>query len=79
MKLTDKDILLVKLAVSILIVFFMVRFLIMPGIGRYQENRIEGKELEDRVEEIQTAVDSIQVIGRRPNSEPRGRRLGQGI
>ena len=41
MKLTDKDILLVKLAVSILIVFFMVRFLIMPGIGSYQENRIE--------------------------------------
>ncbi len=62
MKLTDKDILLVKLAVSILIVFFMVRFLIMPGIGRYQENRIEGKELEDRVEEIQTAVDSIPVL-----------------
>lgn len=62
MKLTDKDILLVKLAVSILIVFFMVRFLIMPGIGRYQESRIEGKELENRVEEMQAAVDSIPVL-----------------
>lgn len=62
MKLTDKDILLVKLAVSILIVFFMVRFLIMPGIGRYQESRIEGNELEEKVEEMQTAVDSIPVL-----------------
>lgn len=62
MKLTDKDILLVKLAVSILIVFLMVRFLIMPGIGRYQENRIEGKELEEKVEEMQSAIDSIPVL-----------------
>lgn len=62
MKLTDKDILLVKLAVSILIVFFMIRFLIMPGIGRYQENRIEGKELDEKVEEMQTAVDSIPIL-----------------
>lgn len=62
MKLTDKDILLVKLAVSILIVFLMVRFLIMPGIGRYQENRIEGKELEEKVEEMQSAIDSIPTL-----------------
>ena len=46
MRLTDKDILLLKLAVSILTVFLMVRFLIMPGIGRYQEYILEGKELD---------------------------------
>ena len=35
MRLTDKDVLLLKLAVSVLIVFMTVRFLVMPGIARY--------------------------------------------
>lgn len=59
MRLTDKDILLLKLAVSVLIVFLMVRFLIMPGIEAYQENKIEGQELDASIEEMQTAIDEI--------------------
>ncbi|MEY8481689.1 hypothetical protein AALD74_07485 [Lachnospiraceae bacterium 48-21] len=59
MRLTDKDILLLKLAVSILTVFLMVRFLIMPGIGRYQEYTLEGKELDGTIEEMQSAIDGI--------------------
>ena len=59
MRLTDKDILLLKLAVSVLIVFLMVRFLIMPGIEAYQENKLEGQELDASIEEMQTAIDEI--------------------
>lgn len=69
MRLTDKDILLLKLAVSVLTVFIMVRFLIMPGMGRYQEHTIEGKELNGKIEEMQAAIDGIpeleQEIGER--------------
>ena len=62
MRLTDKDILLLKLAVSILTVFLMVRFLIMPGIGRYQEYILEGKELDGTIEEMQSAIDGIPEL-----------------
>lgn len=62
MRLTDKDILLLKLAVSILTVFLTVRFLVMPGIGRYQENALEGKELDGTIEEMQSAIDGIPEL-----------------
>lgn len=62
MRLTDKDILLLKLAVSVLTVFLMVRFLIMPGIGRYQEHMIEGRELDGTIEEMQSAIDGIPKL-----------------
>lgn len=69
MRLTDKDILLLKLAVSVLTVFMMVRFLIVPGVGRYQEYTIEGRELDGTIEEMQAAIDGIpeleQEIGER--------------
>ena len=41
LELTKNDILLVKLACSALIAFFMIRFLLMPGIERLQENGIQ--------------------------------------
>ncbi|WP_289290153.1 hypothetical protein [Sporofaciens musculi] len=59
MRLTDKDILLLKLAFCILIVFLMVRFLIMPGLGQYQENRMESQELDEALKEMQSAIDGI--------------------
>ena len=62
MRLTDKDILLLKLAVSVLIVFLTVRFLVMPGIGRYQENRMNGRELDGTIKEMQTAIDGISEL-----------------
>lgn len=74
MKLTDKDILLLKLAVSVLTVFLMARFLIMPGIGRYQEYTIEGKELEGTIADMKSAIDGIPKLEK--TLEERQRELG---
>lgn len=62
MRLTDKDIFLLKLMVSVLIVFLMVRFLIMPGIEVYQENQIESRNLDATIEEMQAAIDEIPSL-----------------
>lgn len=62
MSLTDKDILLLKLAVSVLTVFLMARFLIIPGIGRYQELTLEGKELDGKITKMQSAIDGIPKL-----------------
>lgn len=62
MRLTDKDMLLLKLTFSILIVFLMVRFLIMPGIEQYQENRLKSQELDGTIEEMQEAIDGIPEL-----------------
>lgn len=59
MRLTNKDILLLKLALSILLVFLTVRFLIMPEIEQYQENRIKSRQLDVAMEEMQSAIDGI--------------------
>ena len=56
MSLTEKDILLLKLAVSVLTVFLMVRFLMVPGIGRYQELMLEGRELDEKERDVMLGV-----------------------
>lgn len=57
LELTRKDLFLLKLSLSVLIIFFMVRFLIMPGLGRYQENILRRQELRETMEEMQDAID----------------------
>ena len=37
LELTEKDVFLLKLAVSVLILFLAVRFLVMPQLSRRQE------------------------------------------
>lgn len=58
-ELTKKDIWLLKLAGSVLIVFLMVRFLVMPGITRYQDTSIQSQMLDETIQEMKLAIDSI--------------------
>lgn len=59
LELTEKDILLLKLVISILIAFMMIRFFVMPGLALYQEHSIQSEELENQVIEMQAAIDAI--------------------
>ena len=64
MELTKSDILLLKLSLSALILFAFVRLLIMPGIGRYQENVIQAELLEDTMVELSALMDSVPQLER---------------
>ena len=62
LELTEHDIVLLKLAVSALIAFLMIRFLLMPGIGSFQENTIQYATLEEKAAEIESAIESIPIL-----------------
>lgn len=62
LELTEKDIFLLKLALSVLIVFMAVRFLIMPQIEGIQEGKIQKEELLTTREEMETAMESIPSL-----------------
>lgn len=62
LELTNKDILLLKLACSALIAFFIIRFLVMPGISRLQENTIQDEALDETIQKIETAIDNIPAM-----------------
>lgn len=62
LELTENDILLLKLAGSILIAFLVIRFLLMPGIEHFQENCIQRDELTETAETMQAAIDGIPVL-----------------
>ena len=61
-ELTSRDILLLKICFSVLIVFVMVRFVIMPGIGRYQENRMQAELLQEEMDEMQAVMDTADFM-----------------
>ena len=62
LELTENDILLLKLAGSVLIAFLVIRFLLMPGIEHYQENIIQRDELTETAEGMQAAIDGTPVL-----------------
>lgn len=62
LELTENDILLLKLAGSVLIAFLVIRFLLMPGIEDYQENTIQRDELTETAEGMQASIDEIPVL-----------------
>lgn len=62
LELTERDILLLKLSGIALIVFMTVRFLIMPGITGWQERRLENELLQDTIEEMEAAIQSIPLM-----------------
>lgn len=62
LELTEKDVFLLKLAISVLIVFMMIRFLIMPQIERIQEGQIQKEELLLTKEEMEEAIESIPSL-----------------
>lgn len=57
LELTKRDVFLLKLSLSVLILFFMVRFAVMPGINRFQENMMKRQELRETMAEMQGAID----------------------
>lgn len=59
LELTEKDLFLLKLAFSVLIVVIMVRFFIMPQVEGIQEGQIQKEELELTREEMEAAIASI--------------------
>ena len=62
LELTENDVLLLKIAGSALIAFLIVRFLLMPGIERLQENTLERDLLDERVNEMELSIESIPVL-----------------
>lgn len=62
LELSRRDILLLKAAVCILIVFVMFRFVVIPGIGEFREKLDTGRELEEKKEEIEDALDGIPAL-----------------
>ena len=62
LELTENDVLMLKIAGSALIAFLIVRFLLAPGIERFQENTLERDLLEERVSEMELSIESIPVL-----------------
>lgn len=62
LELTENDVLMLKIAGSALIAFLIVRFLLMPGIERFQENTLERDLLDERVSEMELSIESIPVL-----------------
>ena len=62
LELTKRDIFLLKLASSILIIFLTFRFLIMPGISGYQEKMLEAETLSETREEMEAAIESVPLL-----------------
>ncbi len=62
LELTERDIWLLKVAFSVLAVFLLVRFGLMPGIARYQELSIENELLADTVAERTACIEAVPVL-----------------
>ncbi|MCI8282601.1 MAG: hypothetical protein HFI76_13155 [Lachnospiraceae bacterium] len=62
LELSQRDILLLKLTVCILIVFVVLRFVVVPGIGDFREKLDTGRELEEKKEEIQDALAGVPAL-----------------
>lgn len=62
LELTENDVLLLKLACSALIAFLIIRFLLMPGISRLQENMIQSGTLDETISTMEAAIDSIPTL-----------------
>lgn len=62
LELTKRDIKLIELAVCVLIVFLMARFLILPGIEQYQKHREENDRLQEEQQKIEQAIEEIPLL-----------------
>ncbi len=62
MELKPGDIVLLKLLACFLIAFFMIRFLIFPGIGKYQDLQMEKEDLAAQQEEMQQTIDNAPNV-----------------
>lgn len=62
LEVTEKDIQLLKIVISALLVFLMLRFVIMPALDTYQANEFTFEETNTAAEEMQTAIDRAEVL-----------------
>ena len=62
LELTEKDVFLLKLAVSVLILFLAVRFLVMPQLSRRQELGIRLEELAETRQEMEDSIASVPSL-----------------
>ena len=62
LEVTEKDIQLLKIVISALIVFLMLRFVIMPALDTYQANEFTLEETSMAVDEMQSAIDRAKVL-----------------
>lgn len=62
MELKPGDIVLLKLLACFLIAFFMIRFLIFPGIGKHQDLQMEKEDLAAQQEEMQQTIDNAPNV-----------------
>lgn len=62
LELTENDIILLKLAACILIAFLVIRLLLIPEIGRFQENCMKLDDLDETAAQMQTAIDQIPSL-----------------
>lgn len=61
MELTEKDVKLLKVMLTLLLAVLMVRFLIMPALERHQELSLERDEAKLKQEEMQYSIDGIET------------------
>lgn len=62
LEVTEKDIQLLKIVISALIVFLMLRFVIMPAFDTYQKNEFALEDANVVAEEMQSAIDRAEVL-----------------
>lgn len=62
MELKPGDIVLLKLLACLLIAFFMIRFLIFPGIEKHQDLQLEKEDLTAQQEEMQQTIDNAPNV-----------------
>ena len=61
LELKPGDVVLLKLLACVLILFFMARFLIFPGIEKHQDLESKRDDLQTKQEEIQNTIDSAST------------------
>jgi len=62
LEVTEKDIQLLKIVISALMVFLMLRFVIMPALDTYQANEFTLEETNMAADEMQSAIERAEVL-----------------
>ena len=61
-ELTESDVFLLKIALSVLIAFVFIQFFIMPGLIKLQDNAMKGDDLEETASSMQTSIGHISHV-----------------
>lgn len=69
MELKPGDIVLLKLLACVLIIFFIGRFLIFPGIERHQDLASQKDDLEVQQQEMQYTIDNVGTVEKKIDAQ----------